>query len=100
MSSRRWLAALSLVMALAGCAPGVVGPGQTPNALMRLYMSFRQTETPTVACDDRRRPGQFHYGVVDVHLPDVVRAVRLRAGCCVLLVDVADGIAVVPILHR
>src|SRR5499427_10051052 len=31
-------------------------------------------------CDDRRRSCQFHYGVVDVHLPLVVRAVRFRAG--------------------
>jgi hypothetical protein len=32
MHFRRRLAALSVVLALAGCAPGAVGPGQTPNA--------------------------------------------------------------------
>ena len=32
MNWRRWLAALFVDLALAGCAPGAVGPGQTPNA--------------------------------------------------------------------
>jgi hypothetical protein len=32
MHCQRQLAALLVLFALAGCAPGAVGPGQTPNA--------------------------------------------------------------------
>jgi hypothetical protein len=32
MNWHRWLAALFVLLALAGCAPVAVGPGQAPNA--------------------------------------------------------------------
>jgi hypothetical protein len=32
MHRQRWLAALFVVLALAGCASGAGGPGQAPNA--------------------------------------------------------------------
>src|SRR6202030_142671 len=86
---------LASVLACYAAAAATVSSGRPAAA-----HDFRVPRLRQHLCDDRRRPGQFHYGVVDVHLPDVVRAIRLRAGCCVLLVDVADGVAGVPVLYR
>ena len=49
---------------------------------------------------DRRRAGERDDGAVDVHLSDLVRALRLQPGRRGIVDDAADVDADVPVLHR
>src|SRR6266403_272502 len=60
-------------------------PGCTAAAYDLRVPRFRQ-----YLCDDRRRPGQHDNGVVDVHLPGDVRAIRFQHRCRRSVADAAD----------